>query len=230
MDVNEAPAPAGTWGAGGAFAGLLAAAFALIVGVGVVTIFDPELETTAGKIAGQSIVEISAIAVALWFARTRATGSPWAALGLRSFPRSALKTAALLYVGYIVIAIGYGLLVQPEQEDIARDLGGGEGVLATAIAGAMIIILAPLGEEIFVRGFLFGGMRASWGFWPAALVSGIFFGLLHYTGSESWAVVGQLAMFGIALAWLYERTGSLWPPILVHALNNSLAFTIQLTG
>jgi membrane protease YdiL (CAAX protease family) len=43
-------------------------------------------------------------------------------------------------------------------------------------------------------------------------------------------VVGQLAFFGAALAWLYQRTGSLWPPIIVHAVNNSLAFTIQLTG
>jgi membrane protease YdiL (CAAX protease family) len=39
-------------------------------------------------------------------------------------------------------------------------------------------------------------------------------------------VVLQLAVFGVILAWLYERTGSLWPTIAVHALNNALAFAI----
>lgn len=210
------------------FTGLLAAALALIVGVGIVTIFDPELETTAGKIAGQSIVEISAIVVAIWFARAGSAGATLRALGFRAFARSALKTAALVYLAYFMFAIAWGLIVAPEQEEIARDLGGGEGVVATALAGAMIIVLAPLGEEIFVRGFMFGGMRASWGFWPAAIVSGAFFGLLHYTGPGSWGVVVQLGFLGGALAWLYDRTGSLWPAIIVHAVNNSLAFAIQL--
>jgi membrane protease YdiL (CAAX protease family) len=219
-----------TWGAGAVFAGVLVAALALIVGVGVVSIWDPELESTAGKIAGQSIVEISVIVVALWFARAGSAGATLDALGFRRFARSALKTAALVYGLYFLVAIAWGLLTSPEQEEIARELGGGEGVLATVLAGVMIVVLAPLGEEIFIRGFMFGGMRASWGFWPAAIVSGAFFGLLHYTGPESWAVVGQLAFFGAALAWLYQRTGSLWPPIIVHAVNNSLAFTIQLTG
>jgi membrane protease YdiL (CAAX protease family) len=39
-------------------------------------------------------------------------------------------------------------------------------------------------------------------------------------------VVLQLGVFGLWLCWLYERTGSLWPPIAVHALNNAIAFAI----
>ena len=36
----------------------------------------------------------------------------------------------------------------------------------------------------------------------------------------------QLAVLGIVLAWLYERTGSLWPPIALHVFNNALAFAV----
>ena len=40
------------------------------------------------------------------------------------------------------------------------------------------------------------------------------------------SVVLQLSIFGLALAWLYERTGSIWPTIAVHALNNAIAFAL----
>ena len=63
----------------------------------------------------------------------------------------------------------------------------------------------------------------------AALVSAGIWGIFHYTGPESWGVVLQLAVFGVALGWLYERTGSLYPTISVHALNNAIAFTILMT-
>jgi hypothetical protein len=88
-----------------------------------------------------------------------------------------------------------------------------------------VIGLAPISEELFFRGFLFGGLRGKLSFWPAALISGAFFGSIHLLGG-SWEVIPPLAVFGILLAWLYERTGSIGPPILMHALQNGIAFTI----
>jgi len=60
----------------------------------------------------------------------------------------------------------------------------------------------------------------------SALISASIWGLFHYTGPGSWGVVLQLAVFGAWLAWLYERTGSIWPTIAVHAFNNAIAFAI----
>jgi uncharacterized protein len=81
-------------------------------------------------------------------------------------------------------------------------------------------------EEIFFRGFMFSGMRRRLPFAAAAAISAGVWGLFHYTGPGTWGVVIQLAVFGIVLAWLYERTGSIWPGIGVHALNNAIAFAI----
>jgi len=88
------------------------------------------------------------------------------------------------------------------------------------------VIAAPLSEELFFRGFIFGGLRNRLSFPVAAVFSAAIFGLFHYTGPDSIAVVPQLALLGFALAWLYEKTGSIYPPIAVHAVNNALAFAI----
>jgi membrane protease YdiL (CAAX protease family) len=99
--------------------------------------------------------------------------------------------------------------------------------LAWAIAAAVLIVAAaPLSEEIFFRGFMYAGLRRRLPIWAAALISGAVFGLLHYTDPDSIGVVPQLAVLGVLLAWLYERTGSLWPPILLHVVNNGIALAI----
>jgi hypothetical protein len=79
-------------------------------------------------------------------------------------------------------------------------------------------------EELFFRGFLFSGLRQGWSFWPAAVVTGLLFGLVH--APEGITIVVPLGILGGALAWLYERTGSLWPCIGIHWFNNALALAL----
>jgi uncharacterized protein len=219
--------PAPGWGPTKVLWGALAAIGALIVGSGVVAAFDPEIDSTAAQLSVQALLAVNLIAVSLGFASLR--GSPIAGLrrlGLRGFAASALGITALTYVAYIVFAAVWYALVQPEQEDVTRELGFDDGGLAAIIAGFLIVAAAPLSEEIFFRGFMYGGLRRRLPVWVAAAISGAVFGLVHYTGSDSIGVVPQLAVLGILLAWLYERTGSLWPPILLHLLNNSLALVV----
>jgi hypothetical protein len=85
--------------------------------------------------------------------------------------------------------------------------------------------VVPLAEEIFFRGLLYRWMRQFWNVWPAIIVSSILFGLLH--GEIS--VAGATFILGIILAWLYERSGSLWPSITIHVINNSLKLLILYT-
>ena len=73
---------------------------------------------------------------------------------------------------------------------------------------------------------MFGGLRRSMPWIGAAVISSLVWGVFHFTGPSSWGVVVQLAIFGIVLGWLYEKTGSIWPGIVIHALNNALAFAL----
>lgn len=132
----------------------------------------------------------------------------------------------IAYLVYLAFALVYGAIVHPQQEDVTRDLGYGEGALANVAAAALIIAVAPLSEELFFRGFMFGGLRQRMSFLPAALIPATVWGLFHYTGPDSIAVVPQLGFFGLVLAGVYERTGSLWPAIAVHGANNAVAFAL----
>ena len=62
--------------------------------------------------------------------------------------------------------------------------------------------------------------------WPAALITGLVFGGIH-AGSSDPAFLVPLAALGMGLCLLYVRTGSLYPCVAAHALNNSLAFGVS---
>ena len=60
----------------------------------------------------------------------------------------------------------------------------------------------------------------------AALISAGVWGLFHLTDANSGRRRSSSRSSGSCSAWLYERTGSLWPTIAVHAFNNAIAFTL----
>lgn len=96
----------------------------------------------------------------------------------------------------------------------------------TAIAWLIVLlaVIVPIGEEMFFRGFVYGGLRSRWGAvrWGAALaalVSAAFFAAVHMQ-----LVHGvPIFLLGLLLALLYERTRSLVPGIITHALTNVIA-------
>jgi hypothetical protein len=218
----------GGWGVSRVLIGLLVAAGAILVGVGIVAAFDPDLDSEAGTLAAQAVVALSLIGVAAGFARASGPGNPLSSLGFRRVGWAAIGLAFAAWFGYVIVAAQIAPLLQPEQQDVTRDLGVDEGTASLVIAGLLIVVAAPLSEEIFFRGFLFAGLRRRIPLWPAAAVSAGVWGLLHLSGGNL-GVALQLTIFGLLLAWLYEQTGSLWPPIVAHGFNNALAFTLLAT-
>ncbi|MCD7098495.1 CPBP family intramembrane glutamic endopeptidase [Stenotrophomonas sp. MMGLT7] len=92
------------------------------------------------------------------------------------------------------------------------------------------VVLAPAYEELLFRRVLFGRFLAAGRPWLGLLLSSVAFALMHEIPGLSgngpaaicqlWLIYGGM---GAAFAWLYWRTGSLWAPILAHALNNATA-------
>jgi membrane protease YdiL (CAAX protease family) len=83
-------------------------------------------------------------------------------------------------------------------------------------------IAAPIGEEVFFRGFLYNVLKHRFGVTVGIVVSGLAFALIHISPL---AVVIIFPM-GMILAYTYERTRSLWVTICMHAVNNGLAFIL----
>ena len=89
----------------------------------------------------------------------------------------------------------------------------------TAISLVEYVIFAPVFEELAFRGLLFAILRRKFCFLPAALISASIFAIAHGYG-----LVGFISVLwsGVLWAWMYQKTGSLLPGILAHAINNLL--------
>lgn len=217
--------PYANWGAGTALAGVLIA-LAAGIALGIPAVIAGQQDdgdlTTLGNIGVQLATALGFLLVPMAIAAQRgASGMEiLRRLGVRRFGPSALKWMAAAIGAYLLFAALYSLLiVQPEQKDIAEGFG------AWPVQVLLIVIAAPIGEEICFRGMLFGGLRRSLSRIPAALVAGVIFGGLHaLTGISA---VPPLIAFGFILSLLYEKTGSIVPGILLHMLNNSVALLGQ---
>ncbi len=96
------------------------------------------------------------------------------------------------------------------------------------------VLLAPVAEECFVRGLVFGGIHKSNRVW-AYILSTVLFSLMHiggYIGTAPWWELGlcflQYVPAGIALGWAYEKADSLFAPILMHCIINALSLRAML--
>lgn len=215
------------WGAGEAvlilFAGLFAGGlFAPLL----ILPFDSDLESKPALLAAQLLFALAMVVFALLVAsRWKLAGVKQALdlLGLRRVGPRQFGLAIMVLLAYYLLAVLFSTFVlTPEQEDIAKQLGLRDGnPVIVVLAVVMIAVVAPVAEEIFFRGMLFGGLRTRFSLWPAAIISGVAFGIPHVTSGPTAAI--PLSVFGVALAWIYNRTGSIWPCILIHVVNNGIA-------
>jgi membrane protease YdiL (CAAX protease family) len=146
--------------------------------------------------------------------------------GFRPFKGSALGWAALALFGFLVLQAVYAVIANPSRDDLPQDLGADKSTTLAIVTGFFVVAVAPPVEEFFFRGFLYQSLRTRVGVWGGAAVSGLVFGAIHFKPE----FLVPLAMLGVILALLFEKTGSLWPCILLHSLYNGLAYTAALTS
>jgi membrane protease YdiL (CAAX protease family) len=144
--------------------------------------------------------------------------------GFRPFASSALGWALLAMLAYFVLSAIYIQLAHPPSDDLPQQLGADKSTTLAILTGVFVIAVAPPVEEFFFRGFLYQALRTRLGVSGGAVLSGLIFGAIHFKP----AFLVPLAILGTALALLFEKTNSLWPCILLHAVNNAIAFSVTL--
>ena len=218
----RAPFPYSNWGPKVAIVAMLAAILGgIVLGVPAIIIDNPassEDLSTAANVFVQLMTVLAFVAVPLFVARSRSDSMREALgrLGVRSFRPSAIKWMFAAAGAYIALAAVYAVFItQPKQEDIASSFG------PVWVQVLLIVVCAATSEELCFRGMVFSGIRERLPGLAAALASGAVFGALHvFTGITA---VPPLIIFGTVLALLYERTGSILPGVILHALNNTVA-------
>jgi membrane protease YdiL (CAAX protease family) len=186
-------------------------------------------------LAGAFLLEGALVGVAVFLARQR--GRPRARdFGLRPAPFwRTIGFSALGIVGYLVFVGFYGAIVDPGGEQaVARELGLDRSTASLLAGGVAVVVLAPIGEEFFFRGFFYAALRGGIGRamggrrWPAvigaAVLSGGFFGLVHIE-PKALDLIPVLAVLGIVFCLVYELTGTLYATISLHALVNAGALS-----
>ncbi len=144
------------------------------------------------------------------------------------FSKPSLAQVGLAFLAYIayflvflVAVFSLSALVPSFNVDQAQDVGftGAKGwQLALAFIG--LIIIAPISEEIFFRGFLYRGLRRSWPIWLAAIGTSALFALAH----GQWNVGLDVFILSLLLIFVYQKTNNMWLCIGMHATKNLIAF------
>lgn len=144
------------------------------------------------------------------------------------FRPTALRRAAGLVVLALIAFLFFSelwalILNESTKEKLLEQLGANETPLLLASSALLTTVIAPICEETLFRGYIFPALAKWKGWLPGALVTGVLFGGVHY-GSAPVIDLVPLGMLGFVLCLLYRRTGSLYPGIATHSLNNSIAF------
>lgn len=192
--------------------------------------------STPGQFFYVALAEATAVGLVLWVLKRR--GLSAGAIGLGRKPRwNDLKRAVLgfgaFYVLLIIVNALMALLFPGLSTNQTQDVGFNSlnSPLDHLLAFVGLVLLPPLGEEPLIRGYLYSGLRSRWAMTPALIVTSLLFGLAHLqTGSGAallWTAGADTFMLSVILVYLREKTGALYAGMLVHALNNAIAFVVH---
>lgn len=175
-----------------------------------------------------------ALAVVVWIKFV--SKAPLAALGkprapLRDLAVGVLTGIVLVFLGTLAVVVvqtmvtsfvGHQVTLPDQVEACVRGAW-------LAASGPVIILAAPVGEELFFRGFLYRGLRRRFSTWPAAIISALVFGSIHYAGVSFLLIIPGLSLVGLGLALLAERRGLL-ASMAAHAAFNAVGFAMIAWG
>jgi uncharacterized protein len=144
--------------------------------------------------------------------------------GLRPTPLwRSVGLILLALFAFLIFVACWSQLVHTEKDKVLEKLGAKEGAGLLVASAALTCVVAPICEELLFRGFIFTALRNLRGPWLAALLTGLIFGAVHSTSAPAEDLL-PLAALGLLLCLLYRATGSLYPCIATHAVNNAIAF------
>jgi membrane protease YdiL (CAAX protease family) len=168
-----------------------------------------------------------AIIAATWIAMFPHRGRRGWALGLRP---AKWQWFVFGSIGVLVLSQAADALLLPFLRDVMA-IGGDElqvtlliraltaSTALSIVAVIVLAVLAPVAEEFVFRGLLYGWLRGFLPFALVAILTSVLFGLAH----GEWAHAIAAGLLGLALATIREYSGSLWPPIVAHVVNNLVA-------
>jgi uncharacterized protein len=140
--------------------------------------------------------------------------------------RTAIKIGIGVGIGIFILTLILTPLLEPGREQgVTPDTWQPEHAAAYIANGIVIVMVAPIVEELTFRGLGYS-LLARYGRWVAVIGTGLAFALAHGLVDA----FPLLAAFGFGLAYLRSRVDSVYPGIIVHGLFNAVALTVAVSG
>lgn len=193
------------------------------LGMLLFTPLNTELKKVIGTEASMLLYYLLSIGIPFWVVysiRKKKTGETKFNLTIenaRIIPFIIIGTMALLFG--IVSPIG-SLIPMPESiKKMFLEFAGQNGIFAFIL----MVIAAPVLEELIFRGIVLDGLLKKYTPLNSILISGLLFGLVHL---NPWQFVTGF-IIGIFSGWVYYKTRSLLPSIIIHATANLSGFVMR---
>lgn len=176
-----------------------------------------------------SLIQTLLMVGASWYIAVVKHGHAYRDLGfikggiLPAFPQG-IKWGVLLFTLVMVLGIVEAIVypTEPELQDFAKILLMVDSYGELFLAVIMGVVLAPIGEEIYFRGFLYPALRRRWGAAKGIFLTALFFSMMHF---DLYRLI-PIAAGGIGLTYLYERTGNIWTNIIAHGVWNAIMIAL----
>ena len=167
---------------------------------------------------------------ALYFIVLKPNGQSWRAVGLKPFPLEwkliAVWTVILIVVSSVLV-IGMSFIGVGTENSKTESLQSQITLLNFAIGFVSAAIISPIYEEIFYRGFLYRFFSSRYGFLSGMMISSLIFTVVHI---PTYNTLPVNFVSGLIFSWVYQKTGSIIPSILIHGIFNGIAVILTATA
>ncbi|MEL7564061.1 MAG: CPBP family intramembrane glutamic endopeptidase [Dehalobacterium sp.] len=135
-----------------------------------------------------------------------------------------IKWGVLLFFMVMILGIFQTIFypAEPELQDFAKILLMVDSYGELFLAVIMGVVLAPIGEEVYFRGFLYPALRQHFGAAKGIIITALFFSCMHF---DLYRLI-PIAAGGIGLTYLYERSGNIWTNIIAHGVWNAIMIAL----
>ncbi len=238
----DAPLPSPPWSGRdlGAALGLLLLGYAVVVAAVTLValgVGDPEVDPTSALAVAVITLGFEIWLAVIVLALATRKDLTLEQLGFRPLRGMAALWPLATWASGLAIVIVYGVAILAIENATGRDLSRlaegnplpeTEAMTDTVwfVLGLSVVVAAPLAEELFFRGLLFRAIQARWGLALGMAISGLLFALVHFEVS----VVIPFWGIGMLFAFAYYQSGSLWTPVIAHAIFNGVSFIVTISG
>jgi len=187
------------------------------------------------QVVVDGLAKLAAVVVILYVVRSRGQEPREAfGLGLAGLPDRVMGALAVFFACWpLMLALKLlsaevfeGLPGEPTSQELVKALRDSPSSLLVVQITVAALVVAPLAEELFFRGFLYRLVRRRVRPALAMITVGVIFGLFH----GPMAVKAPVALLGILLCYLYEKTGRLAVPMAVHFVFNLVTVALLLAA